>query len=166
MGLFQEYLNSKGNVEKAKVDISGGDPDPKTPPNAPPKGGKPYVAKDGGIGKGGFGDMGDKDMIYKPATDPENKGHAPASIPTAEQVELCTLVADAILKDGSLVEELTYQLKRRGLLGVILAEALQHNESYQHIAEIMSHESYGPTVCDRLVRAMKNEEVAPPFPTA
>ena len=46
MGLFQEYLNSRGSVEKAKVSVTGDFVDPMTSPNAP-KGGKPYGVSDG-----------------------------------------------------------------------------------------------------------------------
>lgn len=162
MGIFQEYLNSRGKIEKGEVSISGDRIDPKTPPNKPPKGEKPYVGKDGGKSSKPFGDQGDKDLKYEPATDLTNKGKAPAKIPTVEQVELSTLVTDAAAKDITVIEQLIVQLKRRGLLGPLVAEMLQHRETYQHIAEIATHESYGPEVCSRLTRAM-NEEVASPF---
>ncbi len=169
MGIFQEYLNSKGTVAKPVVDISGDQIDPKTPPNAPPKG-KPYAAKKGCCkgGKQGFGDMGDSDLEYKPATTKDNKGHAPAKIPTVEQMELANLVVQVVNKDPSIMETIVSQLKRQGLLGLLVAEVLQHRTAYDHIAEIMNHEEYGPATCESLVRAMNrtNEEVAAPFPKA
>lgn len=168
MGIFQEYLNSKGKtVEKPVVDISGDQCDPKTPPNAPPKGGKPYVGKshkEGG--KKGFGDMGDSDLEYKPATTKDNKGHAPAKIPTVEQMELANLVVQVLRKDPTVVETIVAQLKHQGMLGLLVAEMLQHRATYEHIAEIMNHENYGPSTCEALVRAMNkevNEGVASPF---
>lgn len=171
MGLFQEYLDSKGKIAKPVVDVSGDQIDPKTPPNAPPKGGKPYVAKgaDQDGKKKGFGDMGDKELEYEPATTKDNKGHAPAKIPTVEQIELATLLADAMMQDGTVVETVIDHLSQRGLLGVLVAEMLQHRDSYDHIAEVMSHKEYGPTTRECLVRAwnkVQNEEVASPFPQA
>lgn len=163
MGLFQEYMNSKGKVEKAKVDISGDRVDPMTPPNAP-KGGKPYGVK-GSNPKGskekGFGDQGDSSLKYQPKVD-NSKGAEPAKIPTAEQAELCSVVVDALKKDSTIAEQLVGQIKQSGILSILVAEMLQYKETYQHIAEVMGHREYGPGVCGRLVRAM-NEEVAPPF---
>jgi hypothetical protein len=168
MGLFQEYMDAKGNVKKAVVDISGGDPDPKTPPVKPPKehGGKPYAASDGKCckknSKKGLGDQGDSDLKYTPSDDATSSGHPPAKIPTVEQVELSTLVAEAATRDQTLIENLVRQLKANGLLGPLVAEMLQHRDTYAHISELMAHESYGNKTCKNLVRAMK-EEVAPPF---
>lgn len=72
---FHEYMNSRGKIEKPKVDASGDQIDPKTPPTSP-KGGKPYAAKGGkgsklkirgGDGGEGFAGKGPKDLVYKPA---------------------------------------------------------------------------------------------------
>lgn len=163
MGLFQEYLDSKGNVAKAKVDATGDRVDPMKAPNAP-KGGSPYKCSDGKLKKAkekGFGDEGDSKLKYNPKVD-TSKGVAPAKIPTAEQAELCGVLIDAIKKDHTLAEQLVFQLKRSGLLGMVVAEMLQCRETFQHMSEVMGHKSYGPSVCSRLVRAM-GEEVAPPF---
>ena len=164
MGLFQEYLNSKGSVEKPKVSISGDFVDPMTAPNAP-KGGKPYGVSDGKKLKmakeKGFGDEGDSKLKYVPKVDKSN-GVAAAKIPTAEQAELCGVLVDAIKKDPTIAEQMVFQLRHNGLMGMVVAEMLQFKETYQHIAEVMSHKEYGPSVCGKLVRAM-NEEVAPPF---
>lgn len=164
MGLFQEYLNSKGSVEKAKISVTGDFVDPMTSPNAP-KGGKPYGVGDGKTLKRsnekGFGDLGDDKLKYTPKIEKLNNS-AVAKIPTAEQAELCGIVVDAIKKDPSVAEQLIFQLKRSGQIGIIVAEMLQIKETYQYIAEVMSHKEYGPPVCNKLVRAM-SEEVAPPF---
>lgn len=164
MGLFQEYLNSKGSVDKPKVSVTGDFVDPMTSPNAP-KGGKPYGVSDGKKPKmskeKGFGDEGDSKLKYQPKVD-NKKSVAPAKIPTAEQAELCGVLVDAIKKDPSLTEQLIGQIRRNGLLGMVVAEMLQFKETYTHMAQVMSHDEYGPVVCSKLVRAM-NEEVAPPF---
>lgn len=162
MGLFQEYLNSKGNVEKAKVNVTGDLVDPMTPPNAP-KDGKPYGVSGTKPKKAekGFGDEGDAKLKWQPKVDHSN-GATPAKIPTAEQAELCGVVIDAIKKDYSLVEQMVSQFKRNGLLGALVAEMLQSKETYTHIAELMVHEEYGPSIRSKLDRAL-NEEVAPPF---
>jgi hypothetical protein len=169
MGLFQEYMDAKGKVVKPKVDISGGDPSPKTPPTKPPKehGDKPYAASNGKGPKNksekGLGDQGDASLKYEPSDDPSSKGHPPAKIPTVEQFELTSLVAEAAIKDQTLIENLVRQLKANGLLGPLVAEMLQHKDTYRHISEIMAHEEYGDDTCKSFVRAMSNEEVAPPF---
>lgn len=167
MGLFQEYMDAKGKVVKPVVDISGGDPSPKTPPTKPPKehGDEPYTASDGKSTKNsekGFGDQGDASLKYEPSDDPSSSGHPPAKIPTVEQVELSNIVAEAAMRDQTLIENLVRQLKTNGLLGPLVAEILQHRESYNHISELMAHKEYGNDTCKNLVRAM-SEEVAPPF---
>lgn len=172
MGIFQEYLDSKGKtVEKAVVDASGDQCDPKTPPDAPPKG-KPYVAKGSNCGKNcnskkGLGDMGCCDK-YNPAVD-KSKGHAPAKIPTVEQIELANFVIQVIQKDQTVVETIVDQIKNQGMLGLLIGEMLRHKDTYKHIAEIMNHDNYGPSTCEALVRAMNkevNEGVDVPFQKA
>lgn len=164
MGLFQEYLNSKGAVDKPKISVTGDFVDPMTSPNAP-KGGKPYGVSDGKKTKiskeKGFGDQGDSKLKYEPKVD-NKQSVAPAKIPTAEQAELCGVLVDAIKKDPSVTEQLIGQLRRNGLLGMVVAEMLQIRETYTHMAEVMSHDEHGPIACKKLVKAMK-EEVAPPF---
>ena len=174
MGIFQEYMNSKGKVETGKVDISGDRTDPMTPPNKPPKGNpsqKPYTS-DGKSMKGkekGFGDMGEKDTKYDPCCDAGSKGKAPAKIPTAEQafaeLELVPLVTEAVAGNPALLEKVVFDLKRHGQLGALVAEVLSHRETYKHIAEIMANETHGPAVCKNLSRAMNMvvEEVDAPF---
>jgi hypothetical protein len=168
MGLFQEYMDSKGKIKKPKVDISGGDPDPKTPPTKPPKGGKPYMAGDKKKkgGKKGLGEEGDEEMKYQPSKDAKSKGHPPAKIPTVEQTEIAVFMTEAVDKDPTLIEKFVSELKQNGSLGMFIAEILQHRASYDYLAELMSHKEHGPEICARLARVMKSEEVAPPFPTA
>jgi hypothetical protein len=166
MGLFQEYVDSKGKIRKPVVDASGGDPDPKTPPTKPPKehGNKPYAASDGKGPKNkcekGFGDKGDKDLKIK--FDPHSKGKAPAKIPTVEQVELAAFVAEVAKSDANFMERLVQEMKQQDLLGPLVAEMFQHKATYVHVSEMMKHESYGPEICNRLNRMM-SEEVSPPF---
>ena len=164
MGLFQEYLNSKSQIEKPKVSVTGDFTDPMTPPDAP-KDGKPYGVSDGKKLKTnkekGFGDQGDSKLKYEPKVDNTSSATA-AKIPTAESAELCAILIDAIKKDPTVAEQMVSQIKRSGLLGVLVAEMLQYKETYSHLAEVMAHTEYGPPVCNKLVRAM-SEEVAPPF---
>jgi len=168
MGLFQEYMDAKGKIVKPKIDISGGDPSPKTPPSKPPKehGDKPYANSNGKGSKNnkdkGFGDQGDQSLKYTPSDNPSSKGHPPANIPTVEQIELASLVAEAATKDQSLIENLVRQIKANGLMGPLVAEMLQYKEAYSHMSHIMGDSKYGADICKNMVRAM-SEEVAPPF---
>lgn len=174
MGIFKEYLDSKGKVETGKVDISGDRTDPMTPPNKPPKGHpsqKAYVS-DGKSTKGkekGFGDMGDQDTKYDPCCDAGSKCKSPAKIPTAEQafaeLELVPLMTEAVSENPVLLEKVVYDLKKAGHLGALVAEVLSHRETYKHIAEIMANETHGPKICKSLSRAMNMvvEEVDAPF---
>lgn len=165
MRTFNEYLNSKGNVEDAKVDIHGDRTDPMTPPNSPKGGGKPY-SSDGKCskkkGEKGFGDQGDKNLIFKP--DIENANKNGAKIPTAEfaQYELVPLISESIEKNPFITETIVRDLKRRGLLGTLVGELMEHRETYKHLATIMGHKTQGQQVCQKLVRAM-SEEISPPF---
>lgn len=174
MGIFKEYLNSKGKVETGTVCISGDRTDPMTPPNKPPKGHSSQKAYSNGGKKSkkgsekGFGDMGDQDTKYDPCCN-DNKGKAPAKIPTAEQafaeLELVPLITEAVEGNPTILEKIVYDLKRNGKLGALVAEVMSHRETYQHIAELMSNETYGPEICKKMTRAMNqlNEEVDTPF---
>lgn len=173
MGIFKEYLNSKGKVETGTVDVSGDRTDPMTPPNKPPKehsSQKPYIS-DGKKVKGsdkGFGDMGEKEMKYDPCCD-TNKGKEPAKIPTAEQsfaeLELVPLITEAVSGNPKLLEKVVYDLKKNGQLGALVAEVMSHRETYNHMAEIIKNETYGPGICKRLSKTMGQivEEVDTPF---
>lgn len=170
MGLFQEYLDSKGKVRKPVVDASGGDPYPKTPPAKPPKehGNKPYANSDDKGVKNkknkGFGDQGDQDLVFK--FDPKNKGKAPAKIPTVEQHELANLTARVAGRDPSFLQKLVYEMKMQGVLGPLVAELMEHKATFNYMTELMENGQYGPEICSRFNRALnglKAEEVAPPF---
>ena len=140
MGIFHEYLNSKGNVESGKVNVTGDLVDPQTSPNAP-NGGKPYKCSDGKLKTSvekGFGDQGDSKLKYEPKVD-KSSGATPAKIPTAEQAELCAVVIDAMRKDPTITEQLVSQLRHNNVLGMVVAEMLQFKETYKHIAEVMNH---------------------------
>lgn len=154
--MFQEYINSKGKtVEKAPVDIKGGKPDPATPPQSPPKQKNPYIAKGGKKAKNGsekgFADMGDKILKYQPKVGC-----------TMEQIKLSKKVIRNLESNPLFAEQLVHEFKKSGTLATILAEMLQHKATYNCISEVMSHQKYGPVVCNKLVRAM-NEQTAPGF---
>lgn len=161
---FDEYLNSKGKVESKPEECLDGDRiDPSTMPNTPPSGGKPYASKSEKTKKDkALGDQGDEDLVYEPKVDNKNKGKAPAKIPTVEQAGLVTLVTKAIKENPLVVESLIRNLKHEGLLGFVVAETLNHRDTYKYLSEVMAHDSYGPEVCMKLARAM-NEETAAPF---
>lgn len=161
---FDEYLNSKGKVEeKPVVKLDGDCIDPATMPNTPPSGGNPYSAKSTKSKKSdkGLADEGDNELKYEPKVE-TGKGKAPAKLPTVEHVALVSKVTSAALQNPLVIEALVRQLKNHGLLGAIVAETLNHKETFKHLSEVMAHESYGPDLCTKLVRAM-NEEVAAPF---
>lgn len=161
---FDEYLNSKGKVESKPEECLDGDRiDPSTMPNTPPSGGKPYVAKGEKTKKEkALGDQGDEELVYEPKVDNKNKGKAAAKLPTVEQAGLVTLVTKAIKQNPLVVEALIRSLKHEGLLGFVVAETLNHKDTYKFLSEVMAHESYGPEMCGKLARAM-NEEAAKPF---
>jgi hypothetical protein len=160
---FDEYLSSKGLVGKPVVSLDGDNIDPQTMPNTPPSGGKPYAAKNEKSKKSSkaLGDEGDDALKYQPKVD-NSKGKAPAKLPTVDEVTLAMKVAQAASEDPTVLETLVRQLKNNGLLGALVAETLNHRDTFKHISQIMAHESYGPVLCNKLVRAM-NEEVAAPF---
>lgn len=165
MKTFNEYLNSKGQVEDGKVDIHGDRVDPMTPPNSPPKG-KPYMASNGKDktkkSEKGFGDQGDKDLIYEP--DVKSASKKAADIPTAEfaQYELVPLISECLEKNPFLAENIVRDLKKKGMLGLLVGELMEHRETYKHLASIMGHKQFGEQICQKLVRAMR-EEISPPF---
>ena len=161
---FDEYLNSKGKVEeKPVVKLDGDCIDPATMPNTPPSGGNPYSAKSAKAKKSdkGLAHEGDDELKYEPKVE-TGKCKAPAKLPTVEHVALVSKVTSAALQNPLVIESLVRQLKNHGLLGAIVAETLNHKETFKHLSEVMAHESYGPDLCTKLVRAM-NEEVAAPF---
>jgi hypothetical protein len=166
---WNEYLNDKGKVESGTTDIHGDKTTPMKSPNSPPgtQGHKPYCASDGKTIKHGkekgLGDDGDKDLIFN--FKPNEDGKAPAKIPTAEQYNLISTFRQALLKDPTLLEAFVRDLKRNGMLGQVVAELTDHNETYKHLAEVMGSK-YGEKVCDKLARAIYTEGTSPPFSEA
>lgn len=167
MKTLSEYLNSKGKVETGTVDIHGDRTDPMTPPNKPPKehGDKPYANSDGKNTKKsdkGLGDQGDSALKYEPDTSDDTK--KAASIPTAEnfaQYELIPLVCETLERNSEMAEHIVRGLKRKGLLGPLVGELMEHRETYQHIQQLVSHEN-GQHILKKLQRAME-EEVSPSY---
>jgi hypothetical protein len=169
MRSFDEYLNGKGTMQDKphvkvladKVEPNKGKGGAKIPKEARPiKGGKQAQIKEAKKGKKvekGFGDQGDKDLIYD-----VEKGTKAAKIPTAESYAIFPVLREGLQTNPSMVETLVRDLKRNGLLGLLVGELSQHNETFSHLAEIMGHKEYGPDVCRKFARAMK-ENVAMPF---
>lgn len=174
MASFKEYLDSKGKIPNTEVKVVADKVDmPKDREVKPPKfmgmvkDGKGYKqpqadgdSKKIKYGKSeGLGDLAsDKDMHYDVTTD-----RKPAKIPTAESfIYVFPKVSELVASNPELVEHLVRDLKRNGLLSVLVAELATHNETFKHLAEIMSTEEYGQEFCSRLVRAI-NEDVAPPY---
>lgn len=176
MKKFQEYLNNKGTVKGAEVEVvADWKPDGLAPGRMkmPPESGygtstgrkqQPYTP-DGkhivkGSGKKAFGDQG-SDEPYN-----VTKRRDAVKIPTAEAKfayhELLPKVRDAIKSYPAITENLVRELQRSKLLGILVGEMLSHNETYEHIAEVMASRNHGPNVCRKLAKAMR-EGVAPPF---
>ncbi len=162
MSRFQEFKNKKMNpTPKVSVD---GDTVPASPNQMP----KPFKGKYSTGSKTphtspekGFGDMGEK--VLKLDYDIKNPhGKAPAKMPTAEAVTWTSDMAEAMTGDPSLIEHMVRQIKQRGLLGALVAEVFSHKDACKCLAQIATHEAYGPKVVKDITRAI-NEEVAPPF---
>lgn len=165
MGIFSEYLSSKGKLDKPVVkDVADKVDMPTDKAKAPPKGNgqmKPKHYADGGKklkkAEKGFGDEGDKELVYDPEKACKN-----AKIPTAESIQAVKAASLAIAVNPFVVEHLIRELKKKDALGILVGELFTHNETFQQLAGIMASEAHGPFTCSKLVRAMK-EEVAPPY---
>jgi hypothetical protein len=162
---FDEYLSSKGLVSKPKISLNGDNLDPKKSPISPSGGGKPYMSsskKKKTISS--LGDEGDKDLIYEPETDIEKKIKKATNnkLVTVQEMALATNLINSAKKNLKIIETVVRQLKSEGLLGALVAETLNHRETFNHISKIMAHESYGPVLCNKLMKAI-NEEVSAPF---
>jgi hypothetical protein len=153
---FQEYMNSKGKIDNPVVKLDGDRIDPSESPNKPPQGGKNYAVKDGKSKKTnkGFGDEGDSDLKYNPKVDNNNKGKSPAKLLTVDEITMTSKMSNAIAQNPMLIETFVRQIKSNGLLGVLVAEMLNHKETFSQISEVMAHASYGPDFCKKLVRSM------------
>lgn len=169
---FLEYLNSKGTMQdKPKVKEIADEVDmPKGRDVKPPKaqgmvGNQQLYSTNGtGVSKTkksekGFGDQGDSDLKYTPkgTTVSDSKSE---KLPTAEHTFLPKMVKDAILVNPKLIEHIVNELSKASLLGPLVAELSTYRETFTHLTEIMASEAYGPGVCDRFARSIK-ESVSP-----
>lgn len=166
---FQEYLSSKGVVQdKPKIQLVAGDVDiPSGRDIKPPKSQnmskdhQPYSTNGKGISANekskGFGDQGCSDLKIDITKQPKS-----VKIPTATEWSLATQIAQSILVQPKMLEHLVNELRKNNLLGPLVAELTDYRETFNHLAEIMANEVYGPIVCDRLAKSIK-ENVAPPF---
>lgn len=164
MSRFLEYVNSKNKLAKPVVDPTGDQIDPKSSPVKPPKAKnryKPGVTNPKTPGKGNWGDMGEKSLIYKPDLKNHN-GCTPAKIPTAEQIQISNNFIEKLAKDPTLIETFIRQLKINGLFGAMVAEVFDQRETSSHLSEVLAHETYGPKLHKTLKNALK-EEVSKPF---
>lgn len=169
MKKFVEYLDSKKNIVKPKVKVVADEVDmPADRKKNPPKGvgmqgGKqPYVKDNGGkpaMAKGkGFGDLKSPNV---PHYDVE-KETKPSKLPTAESpFYIAAIVRESIKEDPRIVETIVRDLKRNGLLGVLVGELLTHKETFSEMACVMGSKSHGQCICERLARAIR--EVSVPF---
>jgi len=168
MKKFHEYLDSKKKIAKPKVKVLAKDVDtPAAKMKHPPKGvgmvgGKqPYVKDNGGKptwSKKEWGDLKSPNVPYYDAT----KEVKPAKLPTAESpFHLAPIVRESIKADPRTAEAIVRDLKRNGLLGILVGELLTHKEAFLEIAAVMGSKRYGQTVCDKLARAIR--EVSVPF---
>jgi hypothetical protein len=166
MGIFSEYLDSKGKLDKPVVkDVADKVDVPANKAKSPPKGHgqmKPTNYSNGGKklkkAEKGFGDEGDKALVY----DPE-KTCKHVKVPTAEGIQAVKAAAAAIADSPFLVEHLIADLKRRDSMGILVGELFTHNDAFKHLAEVMANKDFGPTLSRKLVSALKKEEVAPPY---
>jgi hypothetical protein len=164
MSLFQEYLDSKKTLKKPVVDASGDQIDPKTMPNKPPKAKnryKPGVTEPRTPKGKQWGDLGEKKLVYKPDLKSAT-GCTPAKIPTAEQVSAANQFADLIERDPVVLETLARTLRQRGTFGALVAEVFEHKEAVAHLAQILTHDGYGPKLYRSLTNAI-NEETDIPY---
>ena len=160
---FQEYLNAKNSNSMKPIVKMDGDT-VKASPN------KPIGNKKGSYSNGktpkkgsekGLGEMGDSSLKYNPDTE-NPKGKAPAKLPTVEAIEKSERIVNEMLANPTIIEHVVKNIQKKGLLGALVAEVFTQKESTNHLAAIMSHESYGPKLCRNLNHAI-NEEVAAPY---
>lgn len=155
---FHEYVDAKGKIGKVIDNDKSGD----------------HVVKGKGKGDGSDGakapkgqkvgqdwtKLGDKKLVVKFDKDGNTTNKGKATIRTAENFahyELLPLVRESIEQNPLVTEDIVRELKRNGLLGLLVGELLEHKETYQHLASVMGHQDYGPSVCRKLVRAMQEE---------
>lgn len=166
---FQEYLSSKGVLQdKPKVKIVADEVDiPSGRDIKPPKSQgmsndhQPYSTNGKGVSSNekskGFGDQGCNDLKIDITKTPKT-----VKIPTATEWNLATEVSESILVNPKMLEHLVNELRKNNLLGPLVAELTDYKETFNHLSEIMANKVYGPVVCDRFAKSLK-ENVAPPF---
>lgn len=161
---FLEYVDSKGKLKNPIISLDGDNLEVDKSPDKPEGGGNPYIAKTikANDKSKGLGDSGDQDMVYEPSVDKSGKSKTPAKIPTVNEISITSRYARTLSESPMLVENLVSQIKSKGMLGPLVAELLNHTETFNHISQIMAHESYGANLCNKLVKAL-NEDVAQPF---
>ena len=167
---FLEYVDSKGKLKNPIISVDGDNLEVDKSPDKPEGGGNPYIAKSIKTNDKerikGLGNSGNQDMIYQPAVDKSGKSKAsdkaPAKIPTVNEISITSRYARTLSESPMLVENLVAQIKSKGMLGPLVAELLNHKETFNHISQIMAHESYGVNLCNKLVKAL-NEDVSQPF---
>lgn len=148
---FQEYMNARGNIEKPKIKVDGENIDPPKSPSKPPQGGASYQQ-----GKN-----------IKPSNKDNNplsggKLHKTNDTNLVKDTQLACKVVQKIQENSMFAETLIRHLKNNKVLGCIIAEALQHYETYQTISEVMFNKEHGAEIYAKLNKAI-NEEVAKPF---
>ena len=144
---FIEYLNSAGKIsdvsDEVKVDV------PKDKANKPPKGKgvtekiHPYQAPDCKSKK-------EVDFLKEPKNMKESN-----------YLGIFQNTRQIIADNPTLIENLVRDFKRNGLLGILVGEIMEHQESYKEIANLLGSKTYGETVSRKLSRALL-EMTAPP----
>ena len=161
---FHEYLNSKGGIPAPIKDTGKAGDHVEKGKGKGPGGDGSKAPKKGKVGDD-WTKLGGKDLVTKFDSDGSTKTFKKDTIRTAESFahyQLLPLIREAIEKNPILTEDVVHELKRNGMLGLLVGELLEHKETFRQIAHVMAHDTYGPTVCRKLVRAMR-EEAAPPF---
>ena len=157
---FDEYMNAKGNVEKPKISTSGDNVTGMDSPNykKPKLHESPYVvkgAKNANKKEKGFADEGDQNLVFN-----YEKEVKPADIPTVKEfahLELVPLVTECVKSNPMLIENIVRDLKRNGVLGILVGELVEHSETYNILAELMESETYGPSICKKLAKAIREQ---------
>jgi hypothetical protein len=159
---FYEYMDAKGKIKATIANDKSGDHVEKGKGKGPGSDGSKAPKGKKSTDKG-FGDQGDQELVIKFDKDGQTKPGKKATVRTVEfaQYELLPLIRETIESNPLMTEDVVRELKRNGLLGILVGEILEHSETYKHIASVMAHKQYGPMVCKKLARAMSEEAAAP-----
>jgi hypothetical protein len=156
---FHEYMETKNKQNKVIDNDKTGDHVVKGKGKGPGSDGS-KAPKGCKVSGKGFADMGDKDLVVKFDKDGNTTKKGKSTMKVAEsfaKYELLPLIRETIEANPLMTEDIVRELKRNGMLAVLVGELLEHKETYQHIASVMAHDEYGPAVCRKLVRAMREE---------